>query len=105
MTTLRERVKEALAAHEPDARDARSDLDAVLARSGRRRPWWPWLAVPAVAAVAVVVVARRPPPAPPPVAARSGEDDGVHLYLHVHGEPEGRALALDVQTRSKGTSK
>lgn len=92
MPTLRDHVKEALAAHEPDERAARADLEAVMQRIERpRRRWiYPAIGGPLVAAAVVLLVVTRRAPAPEPVAG------GVHLYLHVEGEPADRALAIDL---------
>ncbi len=92
MPTLRDHVKETLAAREPDERAARADLAAVMTRIDRpRRRWlYPAIGGPLVAAALVVLVLARRAPPPEPVAT------GVHLYLHVEGEPADRALAIDL---------
>lgn len=101
MPTLRDHVKDTLAAREPDEATAKSDLDAVLARAERPRRRALWLAVPAfaAAAAAVALVLARPPSAPPPAA----QSAGMYLYLHVDGEPADQAVTLDLDT--KGSSK
>lgn len=95
MPTLRDHVKDTLAAREPDDAAAKADLDAVVARAERPRRRPLFLAVPAVVAVAAaiaLVLARPPSPRPAPSA-------GMHLYLHVDGEPADQAITLDIDTK------
>lgn len=111
MPTLRDRVRETLSATEPNEREARADLDAVLSGSRRRtRRAWVFVLAPALATAAIVLylaVPRGNPSAtlapapsaastqkPPQLAAR-----GVHLYLRVIGEPEDRAIAIDLDSK------
>ncbi len=97
MPTLRDRVRETLSEGEPSAREAKSDLDAVLERSRGARPRRSWgvaLPVAFACALGVWLLVRHPVlPPPPPVAG------GIHVYLHVRGEPEDRALALHLEAR------
>lgn len=102
MPTLREHTKEALAATEPGEREAKEDLDGILRRARRERPAraWKLAVIPALAAAAVAVwiaagrrdapVARTTPPPPP---------GAIHLYLRASGEPEDRAMTLDLDTQ------
>jgi len=91
--TLRDRVKETLAAREPTEREAARDLDAVLARAQPRRRVRPqWAIAFATAAAVVALYIFFPRPKPPPAEA-------VHLYVHVSGEPEENALTLDLGTK------
>lgn len=97
MPTLRDRVRETLSAREPEEHEARSELAAVLARSSskqKRRTWTLALAPVLVAAAVLLffVVQRREPHVALGVPARHG----VHLYLHVAGEPSDRATTLDL---------
>lgn len=103
MPTLRDRVREALSKREPTELEARDDLDAILARSrgghGKRvRRTWPLLAAPALAAALLTLYLayprREPLTMPAPTATR-----GVHLYLHVTGEPADRAMTLDLDSK------
>jgi hypothetical protein len=94
MPDLREHVRKTLARTEPSEREARTDLQAVLARRrSPRRYLYPAFAGAALAAVLLLILTRRPPkpivPPPTPVA-------GVHLYLRVEGEPPEKALAFDL---------
>lgn len=102
MPTLRDHTKNALSASEPSDAEAKEDLDRVLRRARRERParLWRLAVVPAVAAAAVALwlavgrktepVARTAPPPPP---------GGIHLYLRASGEPEDRAMTLDLDTQ------
>ena len=105
MPTLRDRIRDALSRRELSDREARGDLDAILAQARRKKSaTWSLALVPAFATVAVIaylVVFRNqqgPPPAPL-VADRSESPSAVHLYLHVTGEPEDRAVSLDLDTK------
>ena len=98
MPTLRDRVRETLSAREPSERNAAADLETVLARSKKGRRVWPLVLAPALAAAALVlylVSSRHDAPAPQVVA----QARGVHLYLHVTGEPENQAIALDLDSK------
>jgi hypothetical protein len=104
MPTLRDRVRETLSAREPDEREARSELAAVLARSGskqRRRIWTLALPTPVFVAAAVLLyfVVWRGQPREPHVAIGVPRAPGVHLYLHVAGEPSDRAITLDLDSK------
>lgn len=107
MPTLRDRVRETLSAREPSGREAAAHREAVLARARRTadrkgRRVWLLVAGPALAAALLALYLafpRRdasPPPPPPPLALG---DRGVHLYLHVDGEPESQAVALDLDSK------
>jgi len=109
MTTLRERVKSALSAREPSQGEAAADLDAILARA-RSRPRLGKLAYASILAAAAAIflvawlaVPRPTPvagvPSPPSTSTASPATAGVHLYLHVTGEPEDRALAIDLTSK------
>ncbi len=98
MPTLRDRTREALSSTEPDAREGAEELDQILRRSRAERPLgWKLAFVPAVAVAAAVVVwiavGRQPTP-----VARTTPPSGIHLYLRSSGEPESRALSLDLAT-------
>jgi hypothetical protein len=97
-SNLRERVRETLAAREPDERAARADLEAVIARKRPRARVRPWVlvTVPAVCALVVVAWSRR---APPPATTRG--DDAMAVYIHVAGEPESSALTLQLESTKK----
>ena len=92
MPTLRDHVKDTLSRTEPDERQARADLQAVMRKA--KKPSRAWLVVPvfAAAAIAVWIVALQKKP--PPQEARR---DGIHLYLRASGEPEGNAITLDLE--------
>ena len=106
MSTLRDRVRESLDAGVPDERAAKSDLDAVLARANGTGPrplrrLWPLATALAVAVLVVyLVLPRRETPraiSTPPASTSVAR--GVHLYLHVTGEPADQAIALDLDSK------
>lgn len=108
MPSLREQVKKTLARTEPGEREARDELQTILAKSrGEIRPWWraPVIALTLGVAVAVAVVFFiRTKPSPAPVATTPPAipvDQDIHLYLHVEGEPLDKALTLDLRTKGK----
>ncbi len=100
MPTLRDHVKEALRAGEPDAPEAKRDLDLILARS-RRKPRMRALVVlattpvAAAAVVASVLVLRHPPGEPQ--RKPSARASGVHVYVRASNEPEASAIRLDLE--------
>jgi hypothetical protein len=103
MPTLRKRVRQALSAREPSAEEAASELDAILARAAAPRRARFLAYAGGLASVAALALAGwlvlRPPPAQPHGTAASGPlraGAGVHLYVHVAGEPESQAVALDL---------
>lgn len=95
---LRDRVKETLERTEPGEREAKGELQTILARTrGEVRPWWrvpAFVALAGVAVAASVVVLIRPKP-PAPMTAPQPEAR-LHLYIHVPGEPLDKALTLDL---------
>ncbi len=98
MPTLRDRVRATLSAREPSDGDAAADLEAVLARSKKGKRVWQLVVAPALAAAAIVLYLafpRHDSPAPPVVA----QARGVPPYLHVTGEPENQAIALDLDSK------
>jgi hypothetical protein len=100
MPTLRDHTRTALAASEPDDREARELLDAIRRRARRRRVSPAWLVPPALAAMAAFAffVGARPPRAPERVAP---SPRGVHLYLRASNETEAHAIHLDLETRGE----
>jgi hypothetical protein len=97
MPSLREHLRRALAAKEPSPSEAKRDLERVLSRAkhgAERKPKAvPWSAlVPVLAVAAGVAFYLRGRAGPDPSVA----DRGVHLYVHLAGEPESQALAFDV---------
>jgi len=100
MPTLREHTRDALAASEPDGREARELLDEIRRRARRRRVSPVWVVPPVLATVAVfVLVVGRRPPTPPERGAPAPR--GVHLYLRASNEPEAHAMQLDLETRGE----
>lgn len=106
MPTLRESLRQALTAAEPTNEEAAADLRAVLyrARQRARRRTLGFVLVPALAAASIAtyfavgnhdanpnLTAVSPAPSPH-VAA----DLGVFLYLRADGEPEDRAMTLNL---------
>lgn len=91
MPTLRDHVKETLARTEPDERQARADLQAVMRKA--KKPTRLWLLVPVFAAAAAAIWFFTLPKKPTTQARR----DGIHLYLRASGEPEGNAITLDLE--------
>ncbi len=55
------------------------------------RAAWPMLVAPAVLAAALVLFLLFP--------RREPKLAGVHLYLNIAGEPEGHAIALDLDSK------
>jgi hypothetical protein len=108
--TLRERVREALAAREPTATEARDDLDAILRRqetsTSSRAPFQTLAIVFLAIGVALGAfsllrgsspeIARLPPGRSLDGAVIASR--GVHLYLRRSGEPESQALVIDLDT-------
>ena len=103
-TTLRDRVREALAAREPTAPEARADLDAILRRPEKpARPPLIRLLPHALATGGVFVallvrlwwLSSTESPDPTPRGAITATR-GVHLYLRRTGEPESQALVIDL---------
>lgn len=103
MPTLRDRVRETLSAREPSHHEAAGALEAILSRSRRRRRMWPLVVAPALAAAIVglylALPRREPQIAVGNHSAQSAR--GVHLYLHVTGEPNERALTLDLDSKGE----
>src|SRR4051812_18710234 len=96
--TIRDRMREALSAREPDERTAQADLEAVLARRRPRVRTRPWVlvAIPAVCTIALLAwFGRRAPPTP--------GMETLAVYIHVAGEPEGDALTLQLESTKKTT--
>ena len=96
MPTLRDAFRRALAAHDPDEVAARRDLDRVLARRRNVHTWVPALAAAAI--FAGLYFATRPAPPPPRVTSLP---HGVRVYVRASGEPESRALVLDLDTKGE----
>lgn len=93
MASVKDRVREALARTEPTEAEAKADFAKLLERTrapARRGTWV--VALAAAAALLIGFGVWRGRTAPPPVA----RTPGVHIYIHVVGEPEEQALALDV---------
>jgi hypothetical protein len=99
MSTLRDRVRDALASADSTENEARADLAAVLHRARRREVApraWAIVLVPAVTGAAFAVYFAFASRARPPAPAASERDRGVHLYVRETSEPEDRALAIDL---------
>ncbi len=106
MSTLRDRVREALSATDPTEREANADLDAVLGRSRRRRKTayrWSFIAPALAVAVAAVYfgISRHDVPLTVGHPSAQTHHRGVHLYLRVFGEPEDHAIALDLESKGE----
>lgn len=117
MTTLRDRVREMLSAREPNDREAAGELDAILSRAHakRRVRTWTLALAPVLVAAALLLYflafpsrerqvalgdrSTQPATQAAAKAAAQGPTRGVHLYLHVAGEPSDRAIALDLDSK------
>jgi hypothetical protein len=98
MPTLRDRVRETLSATEPSDKEAARDLAKVLAR-GKKRPIWPLIAAPALAAAVLALYLFYPRGVPAPALPAATASRGVHLYVHITGEPENQATLLDLDSK------
>ena len=105
MPTLRDRVREMLSASEPNDREAAGELDAILssAHAKRRGRMWTLALAPVLVAAALLLYFLAFPSRDPHVAVggRSTQSGtrGVHLYVHVAGEPSDRAFTLDLDSK------
>jgi AcrR family transcriptional regulator len=99
MSTLRDRVRDALASADSTEDEAREDLEAVLHRARRRGVApraWAIVLVPALTGAAFAAYFAFASRARAPAPAASAPDRGVHLYVREISEPEDHALAIDI---------
>lgn len=97
--SLRDQVKRTLARTEPSPEEAARELDTIVKRArgaSRTRARVVFVLAPVALAAVLFLVLRRPPPTPQPQPPPKVAAGGIHLFLHVDGEPLELAVTLDL---------